>query len=175
MSHDSHLPVPEVERRIHLVRGRRIVLDKDLATLYGVTTYRLNEQVKRNQARFPEDFLFQLSEQEVSDLRSQNAISSQTHGGRRSLPYAFTEHGAIMAATVLNSPIAVEASIVIVRAFIHLREMLQDHADLRRRLQEIESRLAKGFEAHEQELQEIRFLIAQLQQPVECKKPRIGF
>ena len=80
-----------------------------------------------------------------------------------------------MAATVLNSPIAVEASIVIVRAFIHLREMLQDHADLRRRLQEIESRLAKGFEAHEQELQEIRFLIAQLQQSVECKKPRIGF
>lgn len=96
-------------------------------------------------------------------------------GGRRYLPYAFTEHGAIMAATVLSSPIAVEASILIVRAFIRIREMIHEHSDLKRRLQEIEGRLAKGFAAHEQELLEIRFLIAQLEQPTNENKRRMGF
>ncbi|MEN9846792.1 MAG: hypothetical protein RIS36_1939 [Pseudomonadota bacterium] len=119
--------------------------------------------------------MFQLSAEEVADLRSQNAISNEGRGGRRYLPYAFTEHGAVMAATVLNSPIAVEASIIVVRAFIRLREMLHEHSELRRRLQDLEIRLAKGFEAHEQELLEIRFLIAQLEKPIERKKSRIGF
>ena len=169
------MPLNEAESRIHFVRGRRVVIDKDLAALYGVTTYRLNEQVKRNRARFPQDFMFQLSAQEVADLRSQNAISNEGRGGRAYWPYAFTEHGAIMAATVPNSPIAVEASIIVVRAVIRIREMLHEHSELRRRLQNLEIRLAKGFKAHEQELLEIRFLIAQLEKPIEQKKSRIGF
>ncbi len=119
--------------------------------------------------------MFQLTIEEVDALRSQIAISNKTRGGRRHLPYAFTEHGAVMAATVLNSPVAVEASILVVRAFIRLREMLREHSDLRRRLQDIEIRLAKGFAAHEQELQEIRFLIAQLEEPIDSKKGKIGF
>lgn len=164
-----------VRDRIHTVRGQRVVLDRDLAELYGVTTYRLNEQVKRNKDRFPEDFRFQLTDQEVTALRSQNAISKIGRGGQRYLPHAFTEHGAVMVATVINSKIAVEMSILVVRAFIQLREMLQQHTEFKRRLQDIEIRLSKGFAAHEQELREIRFLIAQLEQPLPVKKRRIGF
>lgn len=164
-----------VTDRIHVIKGHRVVLDSDLAELYGVTTYRLNEQVKRNRDRFPRDFLFQLTEQEVTALRSQNAISKARRGGRRYLPYAFTEHGAVMAATVLNSKVAVEMSILIVRAFIQLREMVREHTDLRLRLQELETRLAKGFAAHEEELQEIRFLISQLQEVPSKSNRRLGF
>jgi phage regulator Rha-like protein len=172
----TKLDLSSVKNRIHSIRGQRIVLDKDLAELYGVTTYRLNEQVKRNRKRFPEDFLFQLTNQEVVDLRSQFAISKGGRGGQRYLPYAFTEHGAVMVATVLNSKIAIEMSILVVRAFIELREMLREHADLKQRLQAIEARLSKGFAEHEQELQEIRFLISQLEQsPPMTKKRRIGF
>ena len=119
--------------------------------------------------------MFQLTPEELGNLRSQFAISKQGRGGTRYLPYAFTEHGAVMAATVLNSRIAVEASILIVRAFIRLREMLSEHKELKRRLQEIETRLAKGFEAHEAELQEIRFIISQLEQQPHIEKRRIGF
>lgn len=152
-----------------------MVLDRDLAELYGVTTYRLNEQVKRNRDRFPQDFMFQLTRQEVDDLRSQFAISKSTRGGSRYQPYAFTEHGVVMAATVLNSTVAVEASITIVRAFIRLREILSEHTELKKRLVQIETRLAKGFSEHEEELREIRFLISQLEQPIHKKKRRIGF
>ena len=121
--------------------------------------------------------MFQLTIQEVSALRSQSAILEPKGRGKhpKYLPYAFTEHGAVMAATVLNSPVAVEASILLVRAFIRLREMLREHSDLKRRLHDIEIQLAKGFAAHEQELQEIRFLIAQLEQPVAAKKRKTGF
>ena len=167
---------PHIAERIHFIRGQRIVLARDLAELYGVTTYRLNEQVKRNQARFPPDFMFQLSAEEFEGLRSQFAISKGGRGGQRYLPYAFTEHGAVMVATVLNSKIAIEMSILVVRAFIELREMLREHADLKQRLQAIEARLSKGFAEHEQELQEIRFLISQLEQSTPMtKKGRIGF
>ncbi len=103
-------PVEGIASAIHVIRGRRVMLDMDLAQLYGVTTKRLNEQVKRNQARFPADFIFQLSPDEAGILRSQIATSSSEWGGRRYLPLAFTEHGAVMLASVLNSPIAVEAS-----------------------------------------------------------------
>ena len=164
-----------IENCIHCIRSQRVVLDRDLAKLYGVTTYRLNEQVKRNRRRFPPDFVFQLTDQEVSALRSQNAISKPGRGGRRYNPYAFTEHGTVMAATILNSEIAVDMSILAVRAFIHLREMLREHADLKRRLQDIESRVVKGFSEHEEELREIRFLISLLEQPLTSKKGRIGF
>lgn len=164
-----------IDPKIRLIRGQRVVLDRELAELYGVTTYRLNEQVKRNKDRFPRDFMFQLTNEEVSNLRSQNAISKTGRGGSRYLPYAFTEHGAVMAATVLNSKIAVEMSILIVRAFIRLREFINEHAELKRRLNQIENRIAKGFSDHEHELQELRMLIAQLEQPVELKKRKIGF
>lgn len=176
MSSKSNLNVTiPVDSRIHLIRGFRVILDKDLAELYGVTTYRLNEQIKRNKERFPADFMFQLTHAELADLRSQIAISKNGRGGSRYLPNVFTEHGAVMAAKVLNSKIAVEMSILVVRAFLRLRELLKDHGDLRKRLQDIEVRLAKGFEAHEHELQEIRCIINQLEQPTITKKKRIGF
>jgi hypothetical protein len=175
MSSDTSLVT--IEEQIHLIRARRVVLSTDLAKFYGVSAKRLNEQVKRNRERFPMDFLFQLTDQEVNSLRSQNATLNAGKRGYniKYLPYAFTEHGAVMAANVLNSPVAIEASILIVRAFIRMREVIYEHSDLRKRLQEIESRLAKGFAAHEQELQEIRFLISHLEQPIESNKRRIGF
>jgi hypothetical protein len=168
MSSSQPSSIATIPERIHIVRGHRIVLDKDLANLYGVATYRLNEQVKRNKARFPEDFCFQLTASEVEALRSQNAISKKTKGGLRYLPFAFTEHGAVMAATILNSKVAIEMSILVVRAFIQLREMLQEHAELKRRLQQIETRIVKGFTDHDRELMEIRFLITQLQESPPC-------
>ena len=158
------------------IRGQRVILDRDLARLYGVSTKRLNEQVKRNRDRFPEDFMFQLEVQEVASLRSQIATSNGSRGGRRYRPYVFTEHGAVMAANVLNSKIAIHASIIVVRTFIRMRTMLAEHGELKRRLQDMEKRLAQGFAEHEEELQEIRFLIAQLERPIEQqRKRRIGF
>ena len=161
--------------RILFLRGQRVVVDEDLAAVYGVSTKRLNEQIRRNLKRFPEDFAFQLSDQGVSDLRSQIATSKEGRGGRRYKPYVFTEHGAVMAANVLNSSVAIEASVLVVRAFIKLREAFLDQADLKRRLSEIERRVAKGFSEHEQELQEIRFLISDLQKPKPPKKSKLGF
>ena len=165
-----------IEGSILTIHGQRVILDHDLARLYGVSTKRLNEQVKRNRDRFPEDFMFQLEVQEVASLRSQIATSNGPRGGRRYRPYVFTEHGAVMAANVLSSKIAIHASIVVVRTFIRMRTMLAEHGELKRRLQDIEKRLAQGFAEHEQELQEIRFLISQLERPIEQQKnTRLGF
>lgn len=166
--------IPNLEERLLIIRGQRVILDSDLALLYGVSTKRLNEQIKRNIQRFPDDFMFMLSNQEVKDLRSQFATSN-TKGGRRYIPYVFTEHGAVMAANVLSSQIAIDASILLVRAFIKMRSMLSEHAEFKRRLQELERKLAQGFSQYEQELQEIRFLIAKLETPVNPPKRRIGF
>jgi hypothetical protein len=127
-----------VASQIRIVRGQRVLLDSDLAALYSVPTHRLNEAVKRNTARFPEDFAFRLTAEEQSHLISQFAISSSGHGGRRTLATAFTEHGAIMAATILSSPRAVEMSIYVVRAFVKLREVLASHAELARKLETLE-------------------------------------
>src|SRR5436190_17003436 len=115
--------IANVEGAIHLVRGQRVMLDSDLAAIYGVTTKRLNEQLRRNRARFPSDFAFQLTREEFTNLKSQIATSS-SHGGKRKLPWAFTEHGAIMLASVLNSPVAIDASVRVVRAFVRLREII---------------------------------------------------
>ena len=176
---DEQLPdatLVSIEAQIHLIRGLRVVLSSDLAKFYGVSTKRLNEQINRNKGRFPRDFLFQLTVQEVVLLRSQSATIEKGRGQHaKYLPYAFTEHGAVMAANVLNSQVAIDASILIVRAFIRMREVIHEHGDLKKRLQEIESRLAKGFSEHEQELREIRFLISQLEQPIQGHKRRIGF
>lgn len=163
-----------LETSIITVRGQRVILDLDLAALYGVLPKRLNEQVKRNRERFPEDFMFQLTNQEVAFLRSQFATANWAM--RRTNPYAFTEHGAVMAANVLNSKIAINASILLVRAFMKMRTIFYEHNDLKRRLEEIERRLVNGFAQHEQDLHEIRFLIAQLEKPAETTtKRRIGF
>ncbi|MGC4116600.1 MAG: ORF6N domain-containing protein [Myxococcales bacterium] len=156
----------EAERRILSLRGKRVMLDSDLAELYGVTTKRLNEQVRRNLERFPVDFMFQLEFQEVAILKSQFA-TSKTHGGRRKLPLAFTEHGAVMLASVLNSPTAVEASIHVVRAFIRLRALLSSNVELARKIKELETRYDAQFKAVFQAIEEMM--------ADEESKPVIGF
>jgi hypothetical protein len=165
----------EVESKIISIKGLRVILDSDLAQLYGVNTKRLNEQVTRNIRRFPADFMFPLSFQELIDLKSQNATSSFLHGGKRKPPRAFTEYGAVMAANVLNSEVAIDASIMIVRVFVRLKEMAHEHTDLKRRLQMLEQRVAKGFTDHAEELQEIRFLLAKFEEPQQSTKQKIGF
>ena len=159
-----------VEGRILLVRGHKVLLDTDLAQLYGVSVKRLNEQVKRNAERFPPDFMFRLRPAETKILRSQIATSSAGHGGRRYLPFAFTEHGAIMAASVLNSPRAIEMSVFVVRAFVRLREMLATNRELAEKLRQLERRL----ETHDEAIQEIFDAIKRLMQPDEVRK-QIGF
>lgn len=166
----------EIESKITVIRGQRVILDSDLAKLYGVSTMRLNEQVTRNIRRFPVDFMFQLSFQEFTDLKSQIAISSFRHGGRRKPPRVFTEYGTVMAAYILNSTVAIDASIMLVRVFVKLKEIAHDHTNLKRRLQILEQRVARGFSEHADELREIGFLISQLEQPAEpTKKKRIGY
>ena len=127
-----------VEPLIRELRGERVMLDSDLARIYGVPTKRLNEQVRRNADRFPPDFVFQLTPQEVANLRSQIATSSSAYGGRRYLPFAFTEHGALMAANVLSSRRAVEMSIHVIRAFVTMRRESGRYAELARQLAELE-------------------------------------
>lgn len=159
---------------IHTIRKAKVVLDADLAALYGVATFRLNEAVKRNASRFPEDFRFQLTNEEVENLISQNAISSGTHGGLRKLPWVFTEHGALMAANVLRSERAVEMSVYLVRAFVQMREALLTNVTILRRLAEIDRRLVE----HDSVLREVVERLQPLLDapPVdEVKKPKIGF
>ncbi len=153
------------------------MLDSDLAALYGVTTKRLNEQVGRNPERFPSDFMFQLTNQEVAILRSQFATLEAGQGQHRKyVPYAFTEHGAIMAAMVLNSPRATEVSVYVVRAFVELRDTLVAHKELAKRLDELESRLERKLSTHDQAIAGILDAIRQLMVPPEpTKKRRIGF
>jgi hypothetical protein len=131
-----------VTSKIRIVRGQRVLLDADLAALYGVPTHRLNEAVKRSSDRFPMDFAFRLSVDEHATLISQIAISKPGRGGRRKVATVFTEHGAIMAATILNSPRAVEMSVYVVRAFVKLREVLASHAELARKLESLEKSMA---------------------------------
>jgi hypothetical protein len=172
MSDDKAIvPVERIERLIYLVRGQKVMLDSDLAEIYGVPTHRLNEQVRRNISRFPSDFAFQLTRQEFANLISQIAISRQRHGGRRKLPYVFTEHGAIMLASVLNSPVAVEASVRVVRAFVRLREMLSSNRELAQKLAELE----RKFEGHDAALRNLFEAIRQLLMPPKPSRHKIGF
>jgi hypothetical protein len=147
------------------------MLDTALAELYGVPVKRLNEQVKRNCQRFPSDFMFRLFPKEHKSLRSQIATSNGGRGGRRSLPYAFTEHGAIMAATVLNSERAVKMSVFVVRAFVRLRDMLAANRQLATRIEELEEHL----ETHDGAIQEIIDAIKQLMAPRSRPHGKIGF
>ncbi len=166
------IPVERIAGEIRLLRRQRVLLDADLAVLYGVSTKRLNEQVRRNLDRFPGDFMFQLTTAETDFLRSQIATSKRGRGGRRTRPYALTEHGAIMAATVLNSPQAVEMSVFVVRAFVRQRELLTSSRALTRKLAELEARL----EGHDQTIAEIIAAIRELMNPSVPEKRRgIGF
>ena len=140
----NSIPQEQIEKSILILRGHRVMLDADLARIYGVSTKRLNEQVRRNLDRFPDDFTFQLDEAEDTNLRLQLA-SSNKYGGRRTRPYVFTEHGALMLASILNSPIAVGASIQVVRAFISLRQMLASHVELARKLDSLERKYDYQF------------------------------
>lgn len=160
-----------VESRILFLRSQRVILDADIAKLYGVPVKRLNEQVKRNQERFPSDFMFQVTGKEHSALRSQIATSKNGRGGRRYLPYAFTEHGAIMAATVLNSERAVQMSVFVVRAFVRLREMLATSRKLAGKIDELENRL----DTHDSAIQDLIEAIKELITPPDPPRKRIGF
>jgi hypothetical protein len=168
---NSHRKIANLESAIHLIRDQRVMLDSDLAAIYGTSTMRLNEQFKRNRKRFPDDFAFVLTREEFTNLISQNAIS-RSHGGRRTLPVAFTEHGAIMLASVLNSEIAVQASVRIVRAFIRLREMVAANVQLAGKLKELERR----FDSHDESIANLFATLKQLLEPSEAPKRReIGF
>ena len=140
--------VDDIGSLIRTIRGQKVIHDSDLARIFGVPTFRFNEAVKRNRERFPDDFLFQLTREEHSILISQIAISS-SHGGRRKLPYAFTENGAIMAANVLNSPDAVRMSVFVVRAFVKMRDLLGGTKELARQLADLEKKLTARLDVHE--------------------------
>ncbi len=164
-----------IKQYILLLRGRRVIIDVDLAKLYGTTTKRLNEKIKRNRSRFPDDFMFILTKEEKEQV-----VANCDHLARlkysSALPQVFTEYGAVMAANVLNSQIAIDASVLVVRTFIRTREIIAEHAALQTRLNELEKRIAAKFANHENELHEIKFAIQQLMIPAEksVKNP-IGF
>lgn len=156
-----------VERAIRIICGDKVILDEDLAELYGVEVKRLNEQVRRNLDRFPADFMFQLTNQEFTDLKSQFATSSQW-GGRRTPPYAFSEQGVAMLSSVLHSKRAVQVNIEIMRTFVRLRKLLASNAELAERLDQLEAKYDGQFRT-------VFEAIRQLMAPVETKKGRIGF
>ncbi len=160
--------------KIYLIRKEKVMLDSDLAELYGVETKRLNEQVKRNIDRFPEDFMFQLTESEFKNLKSQNATSSW--GGRRTLPYAFTEHGVLMLSSVLNSDLAIKVNIQIMRVYTKIRKMVATHNDLLLKLEQFETKLAD----HDNEITLIFEYLKQLEEDKQKglrqkNRPGIGF
>ena len=167
----SDRKLASIESAIYLLRGQRVMLDSDLAAIYGTSTMRLNEQFKRNRKRFPDDFAFVLTREEFTNLISQNAIS-KSHGGRRTPPIAFTEHGAIMLASVLNSEIAIQASIRVVRAFVRLREMVAANAQLASKLEDLEHRL----DSHDEAIVDLFATLKRLLEPPEpAKRREIGF
>ena len=161
------LPLEVIESKIYVIRRHRVMIDSDLADIYGITTKRLNEQVKRNQDRFPEDFMFQLNEVEKAEVVA-NCDHLRKLRFSPNLPYAFTEHGAIMLAAVLNSPVAVKASIQVVRAFVNLRQLLASNTDLARKLASLEKKYDSQFKM-------VFDAIRKLMEPPEVKKRKIGF
>jgi hypothetical protein len=168
---ESIIPIEQIERRIYLIRGHKVMLDVDLAALYGVTTKRLNQQVSRNRRRFPEDFMFQLTADEAESLRLHFATSNMGRGGRRYLPYVFTEYGAVMLSSVLNTPVAIETSVKIARAFVRLREMISTHKEFAQKLQELE-RKTQGHDVH---IQNIFSAIRRLMAGPKRSPLKIGF
>ena len=165
---------------IRTIRGQKIILDSDLARIYGVPTKALNQAVKRNLKRFPDDFLFQLSVAELENLKSQ-IVTSSLHGGRRKLPYAFTENGAVMAANVLNSPAAVRMSVFVVRAFVQMRDLLGGTKELAKQLADLEKKLTARLDGHEVAIIEVLRRVMDILDPPppppepEQPKRRLGF
>ncbi|MBI5141086.1 MAG: ORF6N domain-containing protein [Geobacter sp.] len=161
------MPVEMIEMKILLIRGEKVMLDADMAALYGVTTKVLNQAVKRNVERFPRDFMFQLTKEEKHEV-----VTNCDHLRRLKFspnqPFAFTEHGAIMAATILNSPVAIQTSVHVVRTFIRLRQMLSSNAELTRKLADMEKKYDSQFKV-------VFDAIRQLMSPPEVKKKPIGF
>ena len=168
---DSVVPVELIEKKIYLVRSQKVMLDSDLAELYEVKTKALVQAVKRNIQRFPSDFMFQLNNQEVITLRSQFVTSKSGKGGRRYIPYVFTEQGVAMLSSVLNSERAILVNIAIMRAFVKLREVLSTHKGLAHKLKQLENKIEK----HDEEIKVIFDAIRQLMIPPEPKKKKIGF
>lgn len=164
------ISVSRIERRIMVLRGQKAIVDADLAEFYGVLTRRLNEQVRRNRERFPEDFMFQLTKKEKNEV-----VAICDHLTRlkfsSTLPYAFTEHGVIMAANVLNTPRAIKTSVFVVRAFVKLRETLATHKELAFKLSELERKL----QSHDTSIQSLIATLRRLMRPPEPKQRRIGF
>jgi hypothetical protein len=183
------IPIERIEDKIYLIRGQKVMLDQDLARLYGVPTKRLNEQVRRNMGRFPQDFMFQLTKEEGESLRSQNATSNLKSqiatsslpagkagwGGRRKLPLAFTEHGIAMLSSILNSEKAVQVNILIIRTFIRLRQILATHKQLADKLEKLESKFDGKWGKHEIEIRGILNIIRKLLAPPKKKTKPIGF
>jgi len=163
------IPIGRVAQAIHMLRGQKVILGRDLASLYGVTVGALTQAVKRNPSRFPKDFVFQLNAGELANLKSQFVISSW--GGRRALPYAFTEQGVAMLSSVLKSERAVKVNIAIMRAFVKLRETLETNRELARKFAELEERVGK----HDDEIAAIIDAIRQLMAPPEKPRREIGF
>ena len=164
----THITVQDVETSILSIRGERVILDSALAKLYGVTTERLNQQVRRNAVRFPPDFMFELTKEEHESLILQFARSKRGRGGRRKLPLVFTEYGAIMAANVLNSQQAVRASVEVVRTFVHLRKILASNHELARKLEELEKKYDRQFRV-------VFDAIRELMERPPSKRKQIGF
>jgi len=169
MNENLILPEDAIINRIYLIRGMKTMMDSDLAELYEVETKRINEQVKRNIDRFPEDFMFQLSEREFDNLKSHFATSSW--GGRRKLPYVFTEHGVLMLSSVLNSPKAIEVNIQIMRIFIRMRSALLENEMLIKKIEQIEEQTTQNSE----DIQYVFSVVKQLIQKKPEPRKRIGF
>ena len=171
------IPIERIENRILLIRGQKVLLDAELAALYSVETRTLNQAVKRNRHRFPADFMFQLSAKEFDNWRSQFVISNPgSKMGLRHAPFVFTEHGALMAASILNTPHAVEVSVYVVRAFVRLREIIGGNKELAKRLDALEARIEKKFSTHDQAIAGLLDTIRHLMAPPRASKKRpIGF
>ena len=171
MKNRQVIPVEAVENKILLIRGQKVILDFHLAKLYDVETKILNKAVARNIDRFPVDFMFRLTQKEWDALRFHFGTSNKGRGGRRYLPFAFTEHGALMVASVLNSPAAIKTSLLVIRAFVRLREILSTHKELAQKLRELELKI----ETHDEQITAIFDAINQLLTPPPVTKKKIGF
>ncbi len=172
------VPAVHIDSLIHTIRGEKVILDVNLARLYGVSTKALNQAVKRNIDRFPADFLIQLRRHEWVSLRSQIVTSKKGRGGRRYLPFAFTEHGAVMAANILKSSRAIQMSIFVVRAFIKMREAMTANKALLEKLQELEKKLTQRLDSHEQAIVYVLSELRKLMEPPQLPEPKrrpIGF
>jgi hypothetical protein len=178
MSNEMPLQLDQIGSLIRTIRGQKVILDSDLARIYGVPTKVLNQAVKRNLKRFPDDFIFRLSFVELENLRSQ-FVTSSFHGGQRYMPYAFTENGAIMAANVLNSPAAVRMSVFVVRAFVQMRDLLGGTKELARQLADLEKKLTARLDVHETVIVDVLRRVMEILDPPplppEPPRRRIGF